>query len=193
MLLFQVWNLTNCKLKTNHYGHTGFRNCVTGSPDGSLCASGGKVRFLALKCLVEFFYNTSSTGKLTDSAAKWLTVYGTEFGSRWMVGLFHVFTTVSTVLCNVIFCRLKLDCLLCELAGWTSYVVGFKWGETFVHLGWRWYYQRSYVQSQPLLVVCCYWPVNQDLGKWLKIYIFGMWILTQGTLCNGHVKLSLII
>lgn len=40
-----MWNLTNCKLKTNHIGHTGYLNCVTVSPDGSLCASGGKVSF----------------------------------------------------------------------------------------------------------------------------------------------------
>jgi guanine nucleotide-binding protein subunit beta-2-like 1 protein len=40
--LVKVWNLTNCKLKTNHHGHTGFLNTVTVSPDGSLCASGGK-------------------------------------------------------------------------------------------------------------------------------------------------------
>jgi len=38
----KVWSLTNCKLKTNHYGHTGYLNTVTVSPDGSLCASGGK-------------------------------------------------------------------------------------------------------------------------------------------------------
>ena len=38
----KVWNLTNCKLKTNHIGHTGYINTVTLSPDGSLCASGGK-------------------------------------------------------------------------------------------------------------------------------------------------------
>jgi len=38
----KVWNLTNCKLKTNHHGHAGYLNCVTVSPDGSLCASGGK-------------------------------------------------------------------------------------------------------------------------------------------------------
>merc|ERR1712099_188383 len=37
-----VWNLTNCKLKTNHIGHSGYLNTVTMSPDGSLCASGGK-------------------------------------------------------------------------------------------------------------------------------------------------------
>lgn len=38
----KVWDLTKCKLKTNHYGHTGYINTVTISPDGSLCASGGK-------------------------------------------------------------------------------------------------------------------------------------------------------
>merc|ERR1712027_185729 len=38
----KVRNLTNCKLKTNHIGHTGYLNTVTLSPDGSLCASGGK-------------------------------------------------------------------------------------------------------------------------------------------------------
>jgi len=40
--LVKVWNLTNCKLKTNHFGHVGYLNTVTVSPDGSLCASGGK-------------------------------------------------------------------------------------------------------------------------------------------------------
>ncbi|CAH3043238.1 unnamed protein product [Porites lobata] len=40
--IVKVWNLTNCRLKTNHMGHSGYLNCVTVSPDGSLCASGGK-------------------------------------------------------------------------------------------------------------------------------------------------------
>ncbi|XP_016295524.1 guanine nucleotide-binding protein subunit beta-2-like 1 [Sinocyclocheilus anshuiensis] len=40
--MVKVWNLANCKLKTNHIGHNGFLNTVTVSPDGSLCASGGK-------------------------------------------------------------------------------------------------------------------------------------------------------
>merc|ERR1711906_16815 len=40
--LVKVWNLTNCKLRTNLVGHTGYINAVTVSPDGSLCASGGK-------------------------------------------------------------------------------------------------------------------------------------------------------
>lgn len=40
--IVKVWNLTNCKLKTDHFGHTGYVNTVAVSPDGSLCASGGK-------------------------------------------------------------------------------------------------------------------------------------------------------
>jgi guanine nucleotide-binding protein subunit beta-2-like 1 protein len=40
--LVKVWALSNCKLKTNLSGHTGYLNCITVSPDGSLCASGGK-------------------------------------------------------------------------------------------------------------------------------------------------------
>jgi len=40
--LVKVWNLSNCKLKTNLIGHTGYLNTATVSPDGSLCASGGK-------------------------------------------------------------------------------------------------------------------------------------------------------
>ena len=43
-LVLQVWNLTNCKLRSSLVGHTGYINTVTVSPDGSLCASGGKVR-----------------------------------------------------------------------------------------------------------------------------------------------------
>jgi len=40
--LVKVWNLGNCKLRTNLPGHSGYINTVTVSPDGSLCASGGK-------------------------------------------------------------------------------------------------------------------------------------------------------
>jgi len=40
--LVKVWNLSNCKLRTNHIGHSQYLNTVTVSPDGSLCASGGK-------------------------------------------------------------------------------------------------------------------------------------------------------
>ena len=38
----QVWELSKFKLKTNHYGHSGYINAVSVSPDGSLAASGGK-------------------------------------------------------------------------------------------------------------------------------------------------------
>jgi len=40
--LVKVWNLQKCELKFNLYGHRQQINCVTVSPDGSLCASGGK-------------------------------------------------------------------------------------------------------------------------------------------------------
>lgn len=40
--MVKVWNLNNCKLRTNLMGHTAYVNTVTVSPDGSLCASGGK-------------------------------------------------------------------------------------------------------------------------------------------------------
>eukprot|EP00747_Dinoflagellata_sp_TGD_P124552 gnl/TRDRNA2_/TRDRNA2_174016_c0_seq7.p1 gnl/TRDRNA2_/TRDRNA2_174016_c0~~gnl/TRDRNA2_/TRDRNA2_174016_c0_seq7.p1 ORF type:complete len:313 (+),score=65.09 gnl/TRDRNA2_/TRDRNA2_174016_c0_seq7:54-992(+) len=40
--LVKVWNLNNCKLRTNLAGHTGVVYTVAISPDGSLCASGGK-------------------------------------------------------------------------------------------------------------------------------------------------------
>lgn len=40
--LVKVWSLVNCRLRTNLPGHTGYLNTVTVSPDGSLCASGGK-------------------------------------------------------------------------------------------------------------------------------------------------------
>ncbi|THU65839.1 hypothetical protein C4D60_Mb05t07880 [Musa balbisiana] len=38
----KVWNLTNCKLRCTLAGHAGYVNTVAVSPDGSLCASGGK-------------------------------------------------------------------------------------------------------------------------------------------------------
>lgn len=40
--LVKVWNLNNCKLRTNLVGHTGVVYTTSISPDGSLCASGGK-------------------------------------------------------------------------------------------------------------------------------------------------------
>jgi len=40
--LVKVWNLTTCKLRTNLVGHFGVVYTTAVSPDGSLCASGGK-------------------------------------------------------------------------------------------------------------------------------------------------------
>ncbi|PWA36187.1 G-protein beta WD-40 repeat-containing protein [Artemisia annua] len=38
----KIWNLSNCKLRASLAGHGGYVNTVAVSPDGSLCASGGK-------------------------------------------------------------------------------------------------------------------------------------------------------
>ena len=40
--LVKVWNTNTWTLRNNLVGHTGYLNTVTVSPDGSLCASGGK-------------------------------------------------------------------------------------------------------------------------------------------------------
>jgi guanine nucleotide-binding protein subunit beta-2-like 1 protein len=40
--LIKVWDVSTCKLKINHFGHSGYINTIAISPDGSLCASGGK-------------------------------------------------------------------------------------------------------------------------------------------------------
>jgi len=40
--IVKVWNLNQCKLRQDLIGHQGYVNTVTVSPDGSLCASGGK-------------------------------------------------------------------------------------------------------------------------------------------------------
>ncbi|CAI0451141.1 unnamed protein product [Linum tenue] len=49
----KVWNLTNCKLRNTLPGHGGYVNTVAVSPDGSLCASGGKDGVILLWDLAE--------------------------------------------------------------------------------------------------------------------------------------------
>ena len=49
----KVWNLTNCKLRCTLEGHNGYVNTVAVSPDGSLCASGGKDGVILLWDLAE--------------------------------------------------------------------------------------------------------------------------------------------
>nr|O24076.1 RecName: Full=Small ribosomal subunit protein RACK1; AltName: Full=Guanine nucleotide-binding protein subunit beta-like protein [Medicago sativa]CAA69934.1 G protein beta subunit-like [Medicago sativa subsp. x varia] len=49
----KVWNLTNCKLRNTLAGHSGYVNTVAVSPDGSLCASGGKDGVILLWDLAE--------------------------------------------------------------------------------------------------------------------------------------------
>ncbi|EOY21197.1 hypothetical protein QUC31_007230 [Theobroma cacao] len=49
----KVWNLTNCKIRNTLTGHSGYVNTVAVSPDGSLCASGGKDGVILLWDLAE--------------------------------------------------------------------------------------------------------------------------------------------
>ncbi|KAM7278542.1 hypothetical protein ACFE04_005676 [Oxalis oulophora] len=49
----KVWNLSNCKLRNTLSGHAGYVNTVAVSPDGSLCASGGKDGVILLWDLAE--------------------------------------------------------------------------------------------------------------------------------------------
>ncbi|GFZ12278.1 transducin/WD40 repeat-like superfamily protein [Actinidia rufa] len=49
----KIWNLSNCKLRSTLSGHSGYVNTVAVSPDGSLCASGGKDGIILLWDLAE--------------------------------------------------------------------------------------------------------------------------------------------
>ncbi|KAL7173766.1 hypothetical protein ACSBR2_033094 [Camellia fascicularis] len=49
----KIWNLTNCKIRASLAGHSGYMNTVAVSPDGSLCASGGKDGVILLWDLAE--------------------------------------------------------------------------------------------------------------------------------------------
>ncbi|CAH8605887.1 unnamed protein product [Heterobilharzia americana] len=62
----KVWGLSNCSLRTTHYGHTGYLNTVTVSPDGSLCGSGGKDGQAMLWDLTsnKFLYTLASGGTI---------------------------------------------------------------------------------------------------------------------------------
>ena len=51
--LIKVWSLATCQLRQNLESHSGYLNTVTVSPDGSLCASGGKDQTAMLWDLTE--------------------------------------------------------------------------------------------------------------------------------------------
>ncbi|KAF5102891.1 hypothetical protein D0Z00_000149 [Geotrichum galactomycetum] len=52
--LVKVWDIKNPKLIADNVGHTGYVSSITVSPDGSLCASGGKDGNIILWNLIEF-------------------------------------------------------------------------------------------------------------------------------------------
>jgi len=76
----KVWNLRDCKIKDNLYGHTGYVSTVTVSPDGSLCASGGKDGTAMLWDLHE--------GKHLYSLTAGSTIHALEFSPNryWLCG-----------------------------------------------------------------------------------------------------------
>lgn len=51
--LIKVWDLQTCSLVGNFSGHTGYVNSLCVSPDGSLCASGGKDGLVMLWSLIQ--------------------------------------------------------------------------------------------------------------------------------------------
>ncbi|KAG2406778.1 Guanine nucleotide-binding protein [Vigna angularis] len=65
--------LTNCKLRNTLAGHSGYVNTVAVSPDGSLCASGGKDGVILLWHLVEGIQKQFDDARLSSNLSK---IYG---------------------------------------------------------------------------------------------------------------------
>jgi len=83
----KVWNLKDCQLKFNLTGHEGNINTVTVSPDGSLCASGGKDNVAMLWELNEGKHLSTLTANnvinaLAFSPNRYWLVAGTNTGIR---------------------------------------------------------------------------------------------------------------
>ena len=71
------------KLKTNHYGHTGYISNVAISPDGSLCASGGKDGITMVKYLWnQLIYASCGIWTMASIYTRWkLVMLPTLFAS----------------------------------------------------------------------------------------------------------------
>jgi len=79
----QVWDLSDFKLKHNLYGHTGYINTLAVSPNGVMCASGGKDGNVMMWNLTEgshmFSLNAVSTiNALEFSPHKYWLAVGTD-------------------------------------------------------------------------------------------------------------------
>ncbi|KAI3979240.1 hypothetical protein MKX01_007716 [Papaver californicum] len=95
--IVKVWNLTNCKLRNTLAGHGGYVNIVVVSPDGSLCASGGKDGvtllwdlaedlFLPLPAHMCLFCPFTEFGRFTTCSGKFPTPFYSYF---YIVNLSH--------------------------------------------------------------------------------------------------------
>jgi guanine nucleotide-binding protein subunit beta-2-like 1 protein len=84
--LVKVWN-ADCDLQSELVGHTGYLNSVTVSPDGSLCASGGKDGLAMLwdlkegKTLYKLNANACITSLVFSPCRYWLCA-GTDKGVK---------------------------------------------------------------------------------------------------------------
>ncbi|XP_039569013.1 receptor of activated protein C kinase 1 isoform X1 [Passer montanus] len=134
--LVKVWNLANCKLKTNHIGHTGYLNTVTVSPDGSLCASGGKDGQAMLWDLNEGV-SLCPLGVSLCPLGVSLCPLGVSPGVSPAV-------PVSP--------------------GRAGHAVGPERGQAPVHAGRGGRHQRALLQPQPLLAVRCHGAQHQNMG-----------------------------
>uniref|UniRef100_A0AAY4B599 Small ribosomal subunit protein RACK1 n=1 Tax=Denticeps clupeoides TaxID=299321 RepID=A0AAY4B599_9TELE len=107
--MVKVWNLANCKLKTNHIGHTGFLNTVTVSPDGSLCASGGKLDYCDDKEAV----TEHNTARPVSSLCSLLEAY-------WLLGDLEGKIIVDELRQEVISTNSKAEPPQCTSLAWSA-------------------------------------------------------------------------
>ncbi|CAI9771037.1 unnamed protein product [Fraxinus pennsylvanica] len=99
----KIWNLSNCKMKSTLAGHTGSVNTVAVSPDGSLCASGGKDGVILLWDLAE--------GKKLYSLEAGSTIHSLCFSPNryWLCATTEASITIWDLESKTVVVDLKVD------------------------------------------------------------------------------------
>uniref|UniRef100_A0A8C5IGD2 Small ribosomal subunit protein RACK1 n=4 Tax=Aves TaxID=8782 RepID=A0A8C5IGD2_JUNHY len=158
--LVKVWNLANCKLKTNHIGHTGYLNTVTVSPDGSLCASGGKVGM------------GRTWGQVTHLGTHLGTVRDTPGGvpnSPMSPVMSPLMSPLSPGWAGHGSGGVPMSPVMSPMSpvspGRPGHAVGPERGQAPVHAGRGGRDQRAVLQPQPILAVRRHGTQHQNLGK----------------------------